>query len=69
MGKVLIGVVAGVFVGALAVEVLNRKKPELTEGIERKAKSTVDALVAAFKEGWGIKEAETESIQPEQSPA
>ena len=69
MGKVLVGVAAGIFVGALAVEILNRKKPGLTQGIEKKAKNAVDACVAAFKEGWGSKEAATESMQPEQSPA
>ena len=69
MGKILVGVAAGIFVGALAVEILDRKKPELTEGIEKKAKNVVDAFIAAFKEGWGIECDKRESIRPEQSPA
>ncbi len=55
MEKILIGAAAGIFVGALAVEVLNRKKPGLTKKIEKKAKKAVDAFGAAFKEGWEVK--------------
>ncbi len=69
MQKILIGVGVGIFIGALAVEILNRTKPELTRKIEKKAKNGVDALVAAFKEGFTAEEAEKKSVQPEQSPA
>lgn len=51
MGKIFFGAIVGIFVGALAVEILNRKKPELTQEIEKTAKATVDAFVSAFKEG------------------
>jgi hypothetical protein len=69
MEKVLTGVVVGIFVGALTVEILNRTKPGLTRKIERKAKDTVGALVAAFKEGFEDESDKTEAVQPEQSPA
>jgi len=69
MEKILFGVVLGIFVGAVAVEILNRKKPELTREIEKKAKDTVAAYVAAFKEGLEINDGKTKLEQPEPSPA
>ena len=69
MEKTLIAVVAGIFIGALAVELLNRKKPELTRKIEKKAKDTVVAFVAAFKEGFEGEGDEIKPIRPDQSPA
>ena len=69
MQKILIGVGLGIFIGALAVEILNRKNPELTRKIEQKAKDTVDAFAAAFKDGFELEADETESTRPEQSPA
>ena len=69
MEKILIGVVIGIFVGALTVEILNRKKPELTREIEKKAKDAVDAFAAAFKEGFKVENGETGSMRPEQSSA
>ncbi len=67
MGKILGTVVAGIFIGAVAVEILNRTKPDLTRKLEEKAKNTVNTFVTAFKEGWGGKDAATESAQPEQA--
>ncbi len=64
MQKVLIGVSVGIFIGALAVEILNRTKPELTRKIEQKAKNGVDAFVAAFKEGLAVEGDERELTQP-----
>jgi hypothetical protein len=66
MGNILMGVAAGIFVGALAVEILKRTKPEVTKEVEKKAKNAVAALVAAFTEGGG--DDETESKEPEQAP-
>ena len=68
MGKTVLGVIAGTFVGALAVEILNRTKPGFTQQVEQKAKDVVGAFVTAFKEGWGDEGNEVESVQPEQSP-
>ncbi len=67
MGKTLIAAIAGTFIGALAVEILNRTKPELTRKLEEKAKNAVNTFVTAFKEGWGGNDGETESVQPEQA--
>ena len=47
MTKILLSIAAGIFIGAFAVEILNRKNPELTKKIEEKAKDAVDALAAA----------------------
>lgn len=69
MGKTLIVAVSGIFIGALAVEILNRKRPELTRKIEEKAKIIVDALIAAPKEGLDAEGDKTKTIRPEQSPA
>ncbi len=69
MVKTMIGIIAGVFVGALAVEILNSTNPELTKRLEEKAKKVADTFVTGFKEGWGGKDAETESVQPELSPS
>ena len=65
MGKVLAGVVIGIFVGALASEILKRKNPELTRKIEQKAKDTVDA----FAKAYGELDGGTGSPTPEQSPS
>jgi uncharacterized membrane-anchored protein YhcB (DUF1043 family) len=66
--KIIIGAIAGIFIGALAVEILNRTKPGLTGELEKKAKNAVDAFVTAFKEGWGKEDESTESMELEQSP-
>jgi hypothetical protein len=55
MERILFGVVVGMFVGASAVEIVKRTKPELTKEVEKEAKNAVDALVAAFKKGWGAR--------------
>jgi len=46
--KVFGGVVLGVFVGAVAFELLKKKSPDLLQNIERKA----EEFVEAFKEGY-----------------
>jgi len=49
MIKILGGVVIGVFVGAFAVELLRRTRPELIDDIERKARDTVDSILSAYE--------------------
>ena len=68
MEKTVIAAIAGIFIGALALEILNRTKPGLTRNLEQRAKNAVDAFVAALRGGWGGEDDETESMQPEQSP-
>lgn len=69
MGKTLIVAIAGIFVGSLAMEVLNRTSPGLTKGIEDKAKKVADTFTKGFREGWRGKDAEAEPLQPEQASA
>ena len=52
MLKILGGVAAGIFIGAFAVELLNRMRPGLIEGIEDKAKHAKDSVVEAFQNGY-----------------
>lgn len=67
MGKIVIVAITGIFVGAFAMEILNRTKPGLTKGIEEKAKKVADTFAKGFGEGWRGKGAEAESPQPEQA--
>ncbi|MFC1596764.1 hypothetical protein ACFL5Q_02350 [Planctomycetota bacterium] len=69
MGKTVIAAITGIFVGAFAMEVLNRTKPGLTKGIEDKAKKVADTFAKGFREGWGGNDAAAEPAQPEQTPA
>ena len=52
MLKVLGGVVIGVFVGAMAFEVLKRKRPGLVREIERKAEQAAQSFLDAFHDGF-----------------
>ena len=45
MSKVLLGVFVVVFVGALAYELLNRTKPELTDKFEKKVSEGLDSIL------------------------
>ncbi len=60
MWKIIGGVIIGVFVGALALEVLNRSKPGLIRNIEKKAEDTARAFLDSFKEGYHTDAKETE---------
>ena len=52
MWKIIGGVVVGVFVGALTVEVLNRRRPELLERVRDRARRTARGAIEAFQEGY-----------------
>ncbi|MCP4678544.1 MAG: hypothetical protein GY854_24145 [Deltaproteobacteria bacterium] len=52
MGKPLVGLLVGVFVGAFVIEVIRRKNPALLESIEVKAKGAVDSMSAVFENGF-----------------
>ncbi len=45
MSKILVGVFVVVFVGALAYEIINRTKPELTEKFEEKFSEGLDSIL------------------------
>ncbi len=56
--KLLGGVVIGVFIGAIAVEIINRKMPGLIRHIEDKAEETATAIFSSFKQGYQRKDGE-----------
>lgn len=51
MWKLLGGLFVGVFVGAFAVELIRRTRPELLESLEHSARTTADVLLNRFREG------------------
>ncbi len=52
MGKLLAGVVVGVFVGAMVFEIINRKHPNLLRDVEDRAKRSARRAVDAFEDGY-----------------
>ena len=48
MVKIFLGVVSGVFLGALLLEILRRKNPKLAEEIEKRAKQIVEDAEITF---------------------
>jgi hypothetical protein len=51
MGKILLGTVVGIFIGAFAVEVLKKKSPGTLKAIEEEATRLANAVADAFHEG------------------
>ena len=45
MFKILLGAMVGVFVGAFAVEIVRRKRPEAVKMLENKAAALVDSVM------------------------
>jgi len=57
MEKILIGAVAGIFVGAFAMEMLHRGSPRTIKAVEDKASKVANLLTDGFREGYeGSKE-------------
>jgi len=52
MGKMLAGVVVGVFMGAMVFEIIHRKHPNLLKDIEDRAGRTTKRALDAFGEGY-----------------
>ena len=50
--KLIFAVLAGVFIGAFAIEVLNRKRPGLVTNAHDKAVGKLGEFREAFKEGY-----------------
>ena len=51
---ILVGIgVAGVFVGAVAMEIIHRFHPNLIKDIQESTKKTFSDMGTAFKEGYG----------------
>ena len=52
MGKILVGVVFGVFVGAMVFEIINRKHPNLLRDVEDRARRSARKAIDAFEDGY-----------------
>lgn len=52
MGKLFMGAAIGVFVGAFAVELLNRKRPGALKSFENKVGEFATSLSDAFRAGY-----------------
>lgn len=46
MSKILLGVFVVVFVGAVAYEIINRTRPDLTENLENKISDSLDRMLS-----------------------
>jgi len=57
MLKVLGGVLIGVFLGSMMLEILKRKKPGVVESIEGSAKSVTDKLFNNLRESYDFRDA------------
>jgi hypothetical protein len=47
-----LGVLVGVFVGAVVFEAMSRKQLHMIKGVEEKAAKFVDSFVNSFKKGY-----------------
>ena len=58
--KTTLGVLAGIIVGAIGMELLNKTNPELVKEIEGKIKSSVESFKSSIKKGKSVEEATPE---------
>lgn len=57
MFKIIGGVIAGVFFGALMLEILRRRRPGVVASIEEKAKTVSDRLFDNLRESYDFRDA------------
>lgn len=57
MFKIIGGVIAGVFFGALMLEILRRRRPEVVESIEDRARSVSDRIFDNLRESYDFRDA------------
>lgn len=57
MLKIIGSVIVGVFVGAMMMEILKRRKPEVLESVEGRAKSVTDKLFNNLRESYDFRDA------------
>jgi len=50
--KIMLGLAAGVFLGAFAVEMLERKRPGMVAGVGGRARSAIEEFRLAFRDGY-----------------
>ena len=53
MGKILVGVALGVFVGAMVAEIIRKTDPKFLQTIRARIKKSAKAAKEAFMEGYG----------------
>jgi hypothetical protein len=58
MFKIIGGVIAGVFFGALMLEILRRRRPEVVASIETKAKDVSDKIFDNLRESYDFRDAD-----------
>ena len=57
MEKIVVGVAAGIFIGALVVEIIRKVNPQYLESIEDRAARAAQAVASSFREGYrGVRE-------------
>ncbi|MBW2276430.1 MAG: hypothetical protein JRF63_02995 [Deltaproteobacteria bacterium] len=56
MFKILGGVLIGVFIGSMMMEILKRKKPGILESVEGSAKSVTDKLFNNLRESYDFRD-------------
>ena len=52
MGKILVGVAAGVFVGAMIAEIIRKTNPRFLQKIKTRITNSAKAAKNAFMEGY-----------------
>ena len=58
--KTTLGVIAGIIVGAIGMELLNKTNPALVEEIEGKIKNGIDSMKNSVKSESSVEEATSE---------
>lgn len=56
MVKLIGGVLVGIFLGSLITELLRRKRPEVIEALEAKAREVSDRLFEGIREAYDFRE-------------
>ncbi len=60
--KTTLGVVAGIIVGAIGMELLNKTNPELVKEIEGKLKGGLESIKKSVNRGDSVEEAAPEKV-------
>ena len=60
--KTTLGVFAGIIVGAIGMELLNKSNPNLVEEIESKLKGGLESIKSSINKGDSVEEAAPEKV-------
>lgn len=58
MFKLIGGVIVGVFIGAMMLEIIQKKKPGLVKSVESKARDFSDKLFGNLQESYDLQDDE-----------